>query len=218
MRDIRKNQDYFNAYLEYQYLRIEKKTAQLKESFGDKKQRILLSLTGYEVDLLKAEFSSGASKDNLKTLLIRAIEIVKDYENITYEDLLVLVSLSVILNVEQDAKKLIQKNSKKIESDRLLKFITSFIEDGKGVWENRVSLVKEYSLLDNVFNESDKEKAMLNYLNHWYENHSEYAWYDAHIRDTDTYCGYWSFEAAAILKILGLSCDKVKESEYYPQI
>ena len=67
MRDTRKSFDYFKDYLDYQYLRIDKKTAKLKDSDEEKRQRILVSLTGYEVDLLKAEFSIGASKDNILT-------------------------------------------------------------------------------------------------------------------------------------------------------
>ena len=62
----------------------------------------------------------------------------------------------------------------------------------------------------------NREDAMLLYLNNWYENHAEHAWYDSHLRDTDTYCGYWSFEAAAIAKILRLNEDKLKNSVYYP--
>ena len=102
MRDVRKNQEYFSSYLDYQYSRVEKKTGKFKESSGEKKQRILTSLTGYETDLLKAEFSAGASKEDLKVLLIRAIEIASEYKSITYEDFLVLLFLWQ--DIERDFK------------------------------------------------------------------------------------------------------------------
>ena len=216
MRDSRKGKDYFNAYLDYQYSRIQKKTAKLKECDASKKQRVLLSLVGYETDLLKAEFSVGASNDTLKTLLTSAIDIAKEYDNITYDDLLLLVSLSVSLGVENDAKKLVKKNSLIIEKDRLLKYLATYIENGKAVWDVNVSLSKEYKLLDEVFSSADKEKALLKYLDNWYINHSEYAWYDSHKKDTDTYCGYWSFETPAIMKIAGITSDVVNKSEFMP--
>ena len=72
--------------------------------------------------------------------------------------------------------------------------------------------------MNQVFNAVDKEEALRNYLTGWYEAHSEYAWYDAHLKDTDTYCGYWSFESAAVVKILGLREERVKNIEYYPSL
>ena len=38
MRDTRKDSVYFEKYLDYQYSRIEKKTAKLKDSDDEKKQ------------------------------------------------------------------------------------------------------------------------------------------------------------------------------------
>ena len=76
MRDTRKDKEYYKAYLDYQNQRIEKKSAKLAETQGDKKQRVLVSLTSYEIDLVKAELSYGASKENLETLLIHAMDII----------------------------------------------------------------------------------------------------------------------------------------------
>jgi hypothetical protein len=78
MRDIRKNQDYFKKYLDYQYSRIEKKTAKLEDCDNDKKQRVLMSLTGYEVDLLKAEFSAGATKMRFSSFM-RSLKMSRPY-------------------------------------------------------------------------------------------------------------------------------------------
>ena len=88
MRDTRKDNIYFDKYLEFQHSRIEKKVEKLKESDNEKKQRILVSLVGYETDLIKAEFSTGASKNKMKALMNSAIQIAIEYKNITYEYLL----------------------------------------------------------------------------------------------------------------------------------
>lgn len=216
MRDTRKDSVYFEKYLDYQYSRIEKKTAKLKDSDDEKKQRILVSLTGYEIDLLKAEFSAGASKDNIKVLLNRAIKIAIDYKNITHDDLLLLLSLSVMVGDKSEATKLVKNNAEMIEKDRLLKFIANYIQGKKATWDSKVQLGNVFSALDNVFSTSDKESALCDYLVGWYENHSGYAWYDSHKSSSDTYCGYWSFEGAAIAIILELNESELKESCYYP--
>lgn len=218
MRDSRKDKKYFLTYLEYQYTRIEKKILKLEESDDEKKQRVLMSLTGYEIDLLKAEFSAGASKESLKKLFVKITSIASEYKKITFEDLLVLLSLSVILGEAKATKKLIQESKKAIESDRLLKYLASFIETGEAIWNEKIQIRKEYVLLNDVFKAANKENAMLVYLDHWYDNHVGYAWYDSHLGDEDTYCGYWSFEAAAIGNILNLDARKLKKSSYYPAI
>ena len=69
MRDVRKNKVYFESFIEYQRSRIEKKLEKLQEADEAKKQRILVSLTSYEIDLLKAEFSIGAPIEKMRTLL-----------------------------------------------------------------------------------------------------------------------------------------------------
>lgn len=103
-----------------------------------------------------------------------------------------------------------------IESDRLLKNIATFIEKGKVVWDKSIPVREENSLLDDVFSATNKVNAMLTYLDNWYSNHADYAWYDSHLGDSDTYCGYWSFEAAAIAKELKLDENSLKKSAYYP--
>lgn len=216
MRDTRKDKEYYRAYLDYQYSRIEKKSEKLAESEGEKRQRVLVSLTGYEIDLLKAEFSYGASKENLKTLLMRAMSIVSENANVTFDDLLTILSFAVMLEVGSDAEKLIDSKASIISEDRLLNFLSTYIESGKGEWNQGISLRKEYELLNEVITSGDKEAALNEYLEKWYEAHSGYAWYNSHLRDTDTYCGYWSFEAAAVAKILKLDNEKMNDSEYYP--
>lgn len=219
MRDTRKDKVYFEKYLDYQYSRIEKKTAKLREADEDKKQRILVSLTGFELELLKAEFSTGASKENLKTLLNRAIRIASEYNNITYEDLLNLLSLAVIVNDKSEACKLIKNNMDKIEKDRLLKYISLYIQGQEGVWDSNLKLKEEFSDLDKLFETKDnKEGMLLGYLSSWYDKHSDYGWYNSHLSNSDTYCGYWSFESAAIAIIVGIDENKLQDSIYYPKL
>ena len=152
----------------------------------------------------------------MKNYTDKAIGIVKDYNNITYYDLLTLLSIAVMVNDNSEVINLIKNNEDIIEKDRLLKYIANYIQGKDAKWDNSVQLRSEFTALDKVFTASDKEAALLEYLDGWYKNYTEYSWYDSHKSNTDTYSGYWSFEAAAISIILGLDESKLRESVYYP--
>ncbi|MCI9094151.1 MAG: DUF1911 domain-containing protein [Coprobacillus sp.] len=218
MRDVRKNKAYFENFIEYQKIRIDKKVEKLKEADEAKKQRILVSLTGYEIDLLKAEFSIGAPIEKMRTLLCDSIDVVFQYQNITQDDLLTLLSLSVIVSEKKNVYKLIEKNKEIISNNRLLNYLSSYLCGNATIWDKNIFLPDEFDGLNKVFDENDKVSAMKEYLLNWYDNHSEYAWYNSHLSDSETYCGYWSFEAAAITKILDLKDNNLNISEFYPCI
>ena len=216
MRDNRKNREYFISYLDYQYSRIENKVKKLNDCDEEKKQRILVSLTNYEIDLLKAEFSFGATKEKMRPLLIDAINRLADYKKMTYEDLLNLLSISILVDAKKESLKIINSNRQMIRSDRLLTYLSTYIEKGTGVWDIKLSLQNDYNGLNLVFEKDNKEDAVLSYLSNWYSNHSEYSWFDSHKKSEDTYCGYWSFESAAIAITLGLDETKLQNSDFYP--
>ena len=50
----------------------------------------------------------------------------------------------------------------------------------------------------------------------WYKLHKECAWYDSHKNNKNLYTGYWSFEAGAVAKILGIDDSSLKDVKYYP--
>lgn len=218
MRDVRKNKSYFENYIEYQRTRIDNKIKKLNDADEAKKQRILVSLTGYEIDLLKAEFSIGATIEKMRTLLYEAIDVVFQYQNITQDDLLTLLSLSIIINEKKNVYKLIENNREMINNNRLLNYLSLYLCENAEMWDNNIFLPHEFDGLNKVFDGHDKVSAMKEYLSNWYDNHSGYAWYNSHLSDSETYCGYWSFEAAAITKILDLKETDIKNSEFYPCI
>ena len=219
MRDHRKTREYFDSYLRYQNMRIQKKKSKLNNcNDKDSVQRILLSLTGYYMDLIKAEFSAGASAQHLRETLIQALDVIQEYSNITYEDLLQLLSLSIMLNTKENAIPLIQKNEDTVANDRLLNCLSIFIKSNRVEWNEELCLLDEYSLLDDVFHSPNKQDAMEKYLASWYSKHQQSGLYDSHLTDTDTYSGYWSFESAALTIMLEINSDQLQTNKFYPQI
>lgn len=63
------------------------------------------------------------------------------------------------------------------------------------------------------------KKRLAEYLKiKWYKGNSDAGWYDTHKSKENIYNGYWSFETAAIVKILGLDAEKLAGVEYYRKI
>ncbi len=213
IRDTYKNKSYFDQYIKEQRARIDTKLVKLQDASGDRKQKILMSLIGYYIDLLKAEYSNGASKATMKALLVEALKNIEDYKNATYDDLLVLLSLNVMLDTQSSIKKLVASNKSTIAKDRLL----TYLEDGGKNWNGGIPLNQHYKLLDDVFT-GDPESSMETYVKNWYESNSDSAWYNRHMSDTNTYSGYWCFEAAAIVKLLHISDSKLTKYSTYPKM
>ena len=55
---------------------------------------------------------------------------------------------------------------------------------------------------------------MKKYLKGWYNTDCEV--FEAHKSDQKIYYGYWSFEAGAAVKILGIDDSGLKDIPYYP--
>ena len=78
---------------------------------------------------------------------------------------------------------------------------------------------RPYQGLQDVVTTKDITKVafLRNYLNKmWYRGNSDAGWYDAHKESGYIYYGYWSWEAGAVAKILGLDDESLKEQQYYP--
>ena len=65
--------------------------------------------------------------------------------------------------------------------------------------------------IENSRNPSDLKQIL---KKGWYNSRREN--YDSHNRSDYTYCGYWSFEAGAIVKLLGIDDTILKDMKYYP--
>lgn len=223
IRDTRRDAQYFAKYLNEQHADIAKYHEKLAATSDyAKRQRILLHFVWLYHELLIAEFSAGADRSKLITLLDQACQIALLYDGLSYEELLLLMSLSVMLGYKGAIGFLITKNGALIVPDRLLNYLAGVIVNGRGVWDRRIRLWPEYAMLDYVFMASgdmiEQYRALCRYLLGWYYNHANDAWFDSLNSDENIYCGYWSFEAAAVAISLGMSDADFKGVEYYPAL
>ncbi|KAB1645465.1 MULTISPECIES: PoNe immunity protein domain-containing protein [unclassified Pseudoclavibacter] len=80
-----------------------------------------------------------------------------------------------------------------------------------------------YGLLASAFDTDDPDEQVAiitKYLGGWYKQCRGFGWWNAHTlinkQGSGRYSGYWCFEAAAVISVLGLDADRF-DSEYLPK-
>ncbi|HEY8934011.1 MAG TPA: PoNe immunity protein domain-containing protein [Cyclobacteriaceae bacterium] len=144
-----------------------------------------------------------------------------------YDEMLWMLSLGYLLNVpDEDFKKLVEVIDRDKVKDKLYEFIISaklkdrhpILEEG---YHDFFGVPETFSKLREAIQEPDKTKAsklIHDFLKKdWYKNHKDAGWYDSHKSKHDTYFGYWSFESAAVVKIMGLDDNSFRDNQYYPK-
>lgn len=222
MRDTRKTEAYFDAYIEYEKERIQKKVKKLEQCDDEvKAQRISDSLFLYQMNLLIASFSKGVEKTILTELFQDCCRTAQRMSALTYEDALRMASFSVILQCQGEFQKAAKRFGDVFEEDRLLKGLYSFAVSGTAVWEGEYRFPSVYADMEDVLEATEKrkkEKALLCYLSGWYNRNRESAWYGTLNSTNDVYYGYWSFESAAMSVIYGLDQEYLAQNEYFPKL
>jgi len=110
-----------------------------------------------------------------------------DIENISYSGLKRLEPINIVFNRLDELGYEISDIC-----DTCLKIKQSFIDKQEAIKELKI-------FLDKI----------------WYKMNREMYWYNSH-KDSDIYFGYWSFESAALVKLLGLDDSILRDNKYYP--
>ena len=215
MRDTRKDSEYFGRYISYESSRIQKWKAKLNGEIElPKKKKIALFLMNSQMNDLIASFSYGKAADSLAEKLCELVSTTGLVDILPYEVQLRLLSFSIMLNRVDISAKI---DSRKLcLHDKLINSLWTYISSGTVCWKGEL-LFTSFNRLDDVFLEKN-EKAMLNYLDGWYANNASSSWYNSHMSDSEIYNGYWSFESAAISKMLSLNESILEENPYYPVV
>jgi hypothetical protein len=145
-----------------------------------------------------------------------------------YDDMLWMLSLGYLLNIPKESfEKLVKIIDRDNIKDNLLEFIIRAKIPERTIIKEE-SYEKYFDLPEKIFVkirqiiiENDKkiaQKLMSEYLKKdWYNNHKTQGWWGSHKNEKqNVYYGYWSFEAAAVVKILDLDDSSFKDCQYYP--
>ena len=231
MRGTLKNDEYFSEKLtksDSDVARYETLVAQVIAEKGEEDKgvqwgrAILNTMYQNRINLL---YTAGTRDDEIKPTFEKLLANYAEQwkPDSSYMELIKVLSLAVLLGFDREDGNLCRLTKKITESsyeDYLVdRFLCYF--DGNRKPSVHISRWKNsYQPLQNVIESSDGTEAvslLKTYLEkQWSNIHKGCAWYGSHKNDKVTYYGYWSFEAAAIVKMCGLDDSLLKGQTYYP--
>ncbi len=187
---------------------------------------------GESIADVKSEFNNVLNFTNenwvgLWTLKLSADKILKQYILSAYDEMLWMLSLGYLLDIsEPDFKKLVEVIDRDSVKDYLFEFIIrAKLKDRQSIigesYQDFFGVPDCFEKLRQAITETDRSKAeklvKVFIEKDWYKNHKEAGWYNSHKSKHDTYFGYWSFETAAVVKIMGLDDSSFIDCQYYPK-
>ncbi|MEI3611236.1 PoNi-like cognate immunity protein [Pseudogracilibacillus sp. SO30301A] len=177
----------------------------------------------YGMNNVRAKFSIGK---NVHTIEKDFEEAINDLENIGrkevgYLNLLWTISLGILLETD---KLNMERLAKVIESQNVEDFVIDYLLCASDIgwtkirntYDKEIPYAKTKEIIELA--EADKKgasKRLQTYMeNEWFQGHYDYEWRNAH--KEPGYVGFWSFETAAIAKILELDDSSLKDNNHYP--
>jgi len=179
----------------------------------------------YNTEILIAKYSLGSHPDEMIEDYLNGIEYLENVgeEKVWYIDLLWMLSLGILLEVDkQDLKRLACVIEKQKKEDALMDFLLKACDIGwnhnTSEYERKNPYAKTAEIIQMALHDKDREKAskrLQQYIEkEWIKGHNDLDFKNAH--KEPGYVGLWSFEAAALAKILGLDDSALKDNNHYP--
>src|SRR5699024_7386785 len=177
----------------------------------------------YYLDIVRAKYSLG---DRITTIEEGSEDAVSDLEKIGnieagYLNLLWIISLGILLETDkQNMKRL----AKVVENQNMNDFVIDYLLCVSDIGWTKISnafykelpytKTKEIIKLEQLDKKEASERLHTYMEKEWFQGHYDYEWRNAH--KSFDYIGFWSFETAAIAKILGLDDEDLKDNIHYP--
>jgi len=246
MRDKLKTVDYFNRQIVSIQESITRvfHWIEIGEVKKDKINTMKRHIVQNYIQIISCKYSLGLNPVELYSDLINAINTTyeswdgfwklrdtkgKEHNQYTlsaYDEMVCMLSLGYLLDIpNEDFQKLVDVIDRDCVKDFLFEFIIgNKIKDRHPIAEESY---QKYFFIPQIFEslrkaivETDKAEAALlvkQFVRQWYIKHKSQGWYNSHKSPHDTYFGYWSFETAAVVKIMGLDDSSFRDCQYYPK-
>ena len=224
VRDLLKDNNYFNEYIVEEEKRINKFEIKLRnnEVREDRVLNVKKKIYDLKFQILIANFSMGKPVESLiddYSLIVEDMKIL--WDSARYEDMLWMLSIGIMLEIDDDSfNVLVNLVEKSNLNDFLYNFIIHSRKEDVKYHDSSLLIEVPFNSLIKVIKAEEEGEAidfMKEYLlEKWYVGHKDMGWYECHKHPEKLYFGYWSFESGAIAKILGLEDSVLKDIPYYP--
>lgn len=156
--------------------------------------------------------------------------ILNQYGSNGYDEILWMLSLGYLLDIPNEyIKKIVDVIDRDGVKGFLLEFIIRAKLPGRPIiqeesYQKFFGIPDSFKSLRQAITETDKSKAELLVkefvTKEWYKWHKKWGWCDSkkYIQsENSAYYGYWSWETAAVAKIMGLDDSSFRDCSYYPK-
>ena len=170
-----------------------------------------------------AKYSLGLSCDSFEEMYLLGVKMISDigYRRIGYVHMIQFFSIGMLLEISaKEMQKLIEKADEEEQDDILFDFLVSACGWERNINSSQFQKESPYSKTLEIIKLAAENREAANirlkkYVEkEWLEGHASYGWKTAHKKVG--YAGIWSFESAALAKILALNDEKLKSNSHYP--
>ncbi|MEY9973242.1 hypothetical protein ABH966_003626 [Lysinibacillus sp. RC46] len=177
----------------------------------------------YETEKINAKYSLGEKINAMVEDFENAITYLenKGEREVGYINLLWMISLGILLETD---KKNIVRLAKQVEKENINDSVIDYLLCASDIGYTKITNVyfKEnpYAKTSEIIElaQTDKKEAskrLQKYMEkEWFKGHYDYEWKNAH--KEPGYVGFWSFETAALAKILKLDDISLINNNHYP--
>ena len=175
------------------------------------------------IDKIRAMYSKGDLLEEFDNIWHEAVEALINIKEkkIGYLYLLWIVGIGILLEVPKD---LMRKVEECVKRESIKDFVLQFLLDGyldnedpeEMCFEKENPYKKVVEIVKLSFEDREEaSKRLIKYMNdEWFKGHYDYEWRNAH--KEPGYLGFWSFETAALAKMLELDDSNLKDNIHYP--
>ncbi|MGP2420781.1 PoNi-like cognate immunity protein [Bacillus sp. FH] len=177
----------------------------------------------HEMNDIRAMYSLGEDISKMEVYFYNAIDDLEHTgaSKVGYIYMLWIISLGILLETDKkNIERLKKIVDKKNVNDAVIDFLLCASDIGYTKMTNVYFKENPYAKTREIIElaQTDKKEAskrLQTYMEkEWFKGHYDYEWKNAH--KEPGYVGYWSFETAAIVKILGLDDTSLKDNNHYP--
>ena len=173
-------------------------------------------------DLFYGKYSAGYDLEELQGLFEEILELMPAYwgERTTSLQMFDMMSWAVLFEASPEQFRILDDLVRSVgRADALTEFYAAWMFEGKVEMGSDFSYGFPYTglkpIVDHPETAAENLKKWLE--KDWYKGHKDDYWYDNHkVTELLAYAGYWSFEAGAVMKILGVDDTILKDTPYYP--
>ena len=172
---------------------------------------------------IRAIYSLGEDIGAMEVYFYNAMDDLEHTgtSQVGYIYMLWIISLGILLETDKkNIERLKKIVDKKNVNDAVIDFLLCASDIGYTNMTNRYYKENPYAKTREIIElaQTDKKEAskrLQTYMEkEWFKGHYDYEWKNAH--KEPGYVGYWSFETAALVKILELDDRSLKDNNHYP--